>query len=196
MNKLEFLSELENNLKKLEKDECRKFITYYEEMIEDYKENGVVEVEAIKKIGSPKSIANDILSEQDSVMIRIPSTGSRKINAILLIVGFPLWGSLLLAAALCVLSAYIVIWCIPFTTGVSAIGFFITMLVSILGSPFVMVKDSLAVGLIQFGLGFASIGISVLLAIVTVYLVKKFVPLSKSFTLKLVRSFQRKVVRI
>lgn len=196
MNKSEFLSELESNLKKLEKDECRKFITYYEEMIEDYKDNGVLEAEAIKKIGSPKSIANEILSEQDTVMITIPSTGSRKINAILLILGFPLWGSLLLAVALCVLSAYIVIWCIPFTTGVSAIGIFITMLVSILGSPFVMVTDSLAVGLVQFGIGIASIGISVLLAIVTVYLVKKFVPLSKSFTLKLVRSFQRKVVRI
>jgi uncharacterized membrane protein len=194
MNKSEFLSVLGNHLKSLEKEEYNKFITFYDEMIEDYKENGYTEEEAIKKIGSPQSIASDIIDGQETVILNIPSTGSKMLNIILLILGFPLWGSLLLALVLCILSAYIIILCIPFTTGVSAISFFVISLVSILGSPFMM-ADTLAVGLIQLGVGIASLGISFLLILLTIFISKKVALVTKSFTLKLTGVFHKKVVK-
>ncbi len=195
MTKSTFIDELRGLLESLNEDECNKFISYYEEIIEDYKESGLTEQEVIEKIGSPQSIANNILSEQDSININIPSFNSKILNMILLILGFPLWGSLLLTAVLLILSAYIIIWCIPFTTGVSSIAFFVASLVSIIGSPFMM-ADVLTVGIVQLGLGITSVGISILLGLVTIYLSKKFIVITKQLTFKVFKSFNKKVVRI
>lgn len=194
MNKYEFLGELQKRLSILDQEECSKFITYYDEIIEDYKENGISEADAIKKIGSPKTIADEILSEQDAVDLKIPTVKSKLINYLLLILGFPLWGSLLLAAVMLVLSAYLVIWCIPFVTGTCAFAFLLAAIVSLAGAPFVMANDVFAAGIVQFGCGVASIGIAILSAYATVFLVKKFYAVTKSFTLKLIGAFKKKVV--
>ena len=62
MTKTTFIDTLRGLLQSLNEDECNKFISYYEEIIEDYKENGLTEEEVIKKIGTPQSIADNILS--------------------------------------------------------------------------------------------------------------------------------------
>lgn len=195
MTKSTFIDTLRGLLESLNEDECNKFISYYEEIIEDYKESGLSEQEVIKKIGSPKSVANNILREQDSININIPSFNSKLLNIILLILGFPLWGSLLLTVVLLILSAYIIIWCIPFTTGVSSIAFFVSALVSIVGAPF-MIADVLTVGIVQLGLGVSSVGVSILLGLITIYLSKKFIVITKKLTFKVFKSFNKKVVKI
>lgn len=195
MTKSTFIDTLRGLLESLNEDECNKFISYYEEIIEDYKESGLTEEEVIKKIGSPQSIAKNILSEEDSININIPSFNSKILNIILLILGFPLWGSLLLTVVLLILSAYIIIWCIPFTTGVSSIAFLAAALFSIVGSPFMM-ADVLTVGIVQLGLGIASVGIFILLGFITIYLSKKFIFITKQLTFKVFKSFNKKVVKI
>ncbi|MDU1314797.1 MAG: DUF1700 domain-containing protein [Clostridium septicum] len=195
MTKSTFIDTLRGLLESLNEDECNKFISYYEEIIEDYKESGLTEEEVIKKIGSPQSIAKNILSEEDSININIPSFNSKILNIILLILGFPLWGSLLLTVVLLILSAYIIIWCIPFTTGVSSIALLTAALFSIVGSPFMM-ADVLTVGIVQLGLGIASVGISILLGFITIYLSKKFIVITKQLTFKVFKSFNKKVVKI
>ena len=97
MSRVEFIEILNFELGAIKKIEREKFITYYEEIIDDYMENGFEEEEVIDKIGNPKIIAKNILSEQDTVNIKVPLTNSKVINMILLIIGFPLWGSLLFA---------------------------------------------------------------------------------------------------
>lgn len=195
MTKTTFIDTLRGLLQSLNEDECNKFISYYEEIIEDYKESGLTEEEVIKKIGTPQSIADNILSEQDSIDIKVPSFSSKILNAILLILGFPLWGSLLLALVLLILSVYIIIWCIPFTTGASSIAFFVAALISIIGSPFMM-ADVLTVGIVQLGLGVSSVGLSILLGCITIYLSKKLVVITKKLTFKIFKSFNKKVVKI
>ena len=135
------------------------------------------------------------MSEQDSINIKVPSLSSKILNVILLILGFPVWGSLLLALVLLILSAYIIIWCIPFTTGVSSIAFFVSALISIIGSPFMM-ADVLTVGIVQLGLGVSSVGLSILLGCITIYLSKKLVVITKKLTFKIFKSFNKKVVKI
>ena len=195
MTKTTFIDTLRELLQSLNEDECNKFISYYEEIIEDYKENGLTEEEVIKKIGTPQSIADNILSEQNSINIKVPSFSSKILNVILLILGFPLWGSLLLALVLLILSVYIIIWCIPFTTGASSIAFFVAALISIIGSPFMM-ADVLTVGIVQLGLGVSSVGLSILLGCITIYLSKKLVIITKKLTFKIFKSFNKKVVKI
>lgn len=56
MNKREFLKKMDYYLLKISDNERHKFINYYEEIIEDYVENGLSEEEAVKKIGNPQQI--------------------------------------------------------------------------------------------------------------------------------------------
>ena len=195
MTKSDFFNSLKESLKPLSKGECNKFIIYYEEIIEDYKESGLTEEEAVDKLGYTHSISNVILSDQDNVDIKISPFNNYIINILLLVLGFPLWGSLLLAVALLILSANIIIWCIPFITGVSSTAFFIAALVSIIGAPF-MVGDILSVGIMQLGVGIALIGISILLAFLTVFLSRKFIVITKKLSLMVCKRFNKKVVRL
>ncbi len=192
MNKIVFLKELELSLNKLKASEIEKHINYYDEMISDYMENGMSEESAVERIGNPKMIAKELMEGYDSIKITMPGTGSRILNIVLLILGFPLWGSLLLSAVLLLLSFYIVLWCIPFATGASGIGFFAASIVGIIGSPFVMV-NSVSVGIIQLGAGIASIGISTLFIFATIILYRKIIILTKNFNKKLKGMFWRRV---
>jgi uncharacterized membrane protein len=193
MNKIVFLKELELNLSKLKASDIEKHITFYDEMISDYMENGMLEEAAVAKIGDPKTIAEELIEGYDSIKIDMPVTRSKLLNMTLLILGFPLWGSLLLSGILLLASIYIVLWCIPFVTGVGSIGFFTTSVIGIIGAPFIMVK-SLPVGFVQLGTGIASIGISFLLGIATLIMCKKFSDLTKMFNYKLKTFLKRRVI--
>ena len=178
MNKAEFLKSLDSDLMKMNAAEKKKYIIYYDVIISDYVDIGMTEVEAVNKIGSPAKIAKELIEDHDSVKLNLPTTGSRLLNITLTIIGFPLWGSVLLGIALFVLSIYITIWCVPLVTSAGCAGLFTSAIIGILGSPFVMAK-SFSVGLMQLGLGIASIGISALLGIASIYLVKKFAKYQK-----------------
>lgn len=56
--------------------------------------------------------------------------------------------------------------------------------------------DVLTVGIVQLGLGIASVGISILLGFITIYLSKKFIVITKQLTFKVFKSFNKKVVKI
>jgi uncharacterized membrane protein len=193
MKKVEFLKELEFYLQKMNTSEKNKFVIYYDEMISDYIENGVSEEEAIQRIGTPMKIAEELLADYDSVELKLPSTGSKAWNRILTIIGFPLWGSVLLTVILFVFSIYILIWCVPIAAGAGCAGFFASSIVGIVGTPFVISK-SVSIGIIQLGTSIASIGISVLLGIVAIDLSKRFINITKLFNVKLVTLFKKKVV--
>ena len=62
MNKQDFLKKLEHALRKLKKEERKKYIEYYEEIISDIIDSGVSEAEAIERQGSVEQIAEDILA--------------------------------------------------------------------------------------------------------------------------------------
>jgi uncharacterized membrane protein len=193
MNKAEFLNELSLCLQSMNESEKNKFIIYYDEMLSDYVENGMTEEEAVNKIGIPKKIAEEILGDYGSVKINLPFTGSRGLNFILTIIGFPLWGSVLLAFILMVFSVYVIIWCVPFVAGAGSIGFFTTSIIGIVGSPFVMARSA-STGVIQLGTGIASIGISLLLGFAAVDLSKKLIIVTKKLNTKLAALFKKKVV--
>ncbi len=63
MNRQDFLKALKRKLKNLKKEERRKYLEYYDEIISDIMETGVSEEEAVKRQGSVERIAADILSE-------------------------------------------------------------------------------------------------------------------------------------
>ena len=188
MSKEEFLGSLNRLLKSLGKSEREKSLSYYNEIIDDYMEDGYTEEQAVEQIGNPGLIAQEILEEQQSQMKAPMSRGTKVLVAVLLVLGFPLWGSLMLAgfcivlsAVLLVLSAYIVIWCIPLCTGAVSVAGLILSVVSMGGAAVIVFQNS-AAGVIQLGVGMLSAGIFILTGLLTWVLGKYFVKVTASFS--------------
>ncbi len=63
MTRLEFLSTLEKKISALPEKDIRRTVDYYDEMLEDYSEDGLDTDEAIEKMGGIDRIVSDILTE-------------------------------------------------------------------------------------------------------------------------------------
>ena len=63
MTKNEFLAELKERLAGLSEADLNRSMDYYAEMIEDRMEDGLSEEEAVKEVGTPAAIAEEILKE-------------------------------------------------------------------------------------------------------------------------------------
>lgn len=188
MSKKEFLESLGRLLKSLGKSEREKSLSYYNEIIDDYLEDGYTEEDAVEQIGNPGLIAQEILDEQRSQAGTSMSGGMKGLIAVLLVLGFPVWGSLVLAglclvlaAVLLVLSAYIVIWCIPVCTGAVSVSGLILSVVS-MGGAAVIIFENPAAGVVQMGLGMSSAGIFILSGLITWILGKYFVKVTVRFS--------------
>jgi uncharacterized membrane protein len=63
MNKQQFIMELRNSLKSFSLEEVKKIIDYYEELIEEKKEEGLKEEEIINDFGDIKSIVHAVTAD-------------------------------------------------------------------------------------------------------------------------------------
>ncbi len=63
LSRLEFLSVLEKRISALPEKDIRKTVDYYNEMLEDYSEDGLDTDAALEKMGGIDRIVSDILSE-------------------------------------------------------------------------------------------------------------------------------------
>lgn len=201
MNKTDFLEKLERLLNNLSKNEKDKTLSYYDEMIEDLKEEGLSEKEAISKIGNPENIANTIL-EEEKPKKGTEITGPLKIIIIiLLILGLPLWGVIILAVIcllisllLLIMCGYIIIWCIPFILVILSLTSLILGVTSMIGA-FILMSQNLELGLFQLGFGISLMGAFILLTFITLKISKYFITLTKKFS-NVVKKYFGKIVEV
>ncbi|WP_265459030.1 DUF1700 domain-containing protein [Enterococcus sp. HY326] len=171
MNRVNFIKALAEELAyQVRPSELHQIIQYYDEIIEDLMEEGFSEEQAVAKLGSPRKLALEATGEKE-IEVNLPMKFSPLV-IILLIIGFPLWGSLLFAALMLVLSFYIVLWCVPFITAIFGFAGTFAGFLSALSSPLVMI-GSLGVGMIQLGTGVLFFGLG-LLSLVATYLMSGF----------------------
>ena len=116
MDKLDFLLVLQEKLLHLPKDDVEERLNFYNEMIEDQIEEGLSEEEAVSSIDSVDEIAEQIKTEIDSAYLDTKLTKVKRkrkpVETILLIIGSPIWLSLLIATFAVVLSLYISLWAV------------------------------------------------------------------------------------
>ena len=116
MTKQEFLRLLTERLSCLPEEELNERICFYAEMLDDKIEDGISEEEAVAQIGSPADIAGQIIAETPlSSLVKKKIKGSRKIGwweLVLIILGSPIWLSLLISALAVVLSLYVSLWAV------------------------------------------------------------------------------------
>lgn len=114
MNKQEFLTSLRSTLSGLPKADIEERIAFYGEMIDDRIEEGMSEEEAVAAIGTVDEIRKQTLKDiplQKLVIEKVkPKRALRAWEIVLIVLGFPVWFPLLMAAGSICLSVYLVFW--------------------------------------------------------------------------------------
>ena len=101
MGKAEFMETLRKRLAGLPQAEIEERLAFYNEMIDDRIEDGLTEEEAVAEVGPVEDVVNQIMSEIPlTALVREkvrPKRTLRVWEIILLVLGSPIWLSLLIA---------------------------------------------------------------------------------------------------
>lgn len=114
MNKQEYLAQLRAALACLPEGEIEESVAFYTEMIDDRVADGLTEEEAAAQLDDPKAAARAIVADLPVVPRTVVRTKQRNraLYWTLVILGSPLWLTLLLAAGMLVLAGLLTIWCL------------------------------------------------------------------------------------
>lgn len=116
MNKQEFLTRLRKGLSGLPQDEIEERLTFYDEMLEDKMEEGLSEEEAVMAAGPVEEIVEQVIADTPFTKIAKERIRPKKrLNVgeiILLVLGSPIWLSLIIAAISIVFAIYISLWAV------------------------------------------------------------------------------------
>ncbi len=114
MNKQEFLAELRKGLFGLPQADIEERLSFYSEVIDDRMEEGLSEAAAVDAIGSVSAVVAQILEDTPfKTLVKEKVRSSRVWKAweiVLLVLGSPIWLSLLISALAVIFSAYVVLW--------------------------------------------------------------------------------------
>lgn len=133
MNKYEFLTNLRAKLWALPEEDKQRSVDYYAEMIDDRMEEGLSEEEAVAAIGDLDEIVKNILAETPAAEpVKQVVKQRRKLSwweITLLVLGSPVWMSLLIAAGSVIFAVFVSLWAVvislyavSFALAVSALG--------------------------------------------------------------------------
>lgn len=183
MNKQEFLTKLEIALCGLPIDDINQSLQYYNEMIDDRIEDGLSEQEAVASIGEPDKIAKEILMD-----IPLPKLVKKKIKPkrrmgaleiVLLVLGSPIWLSLLIAAIAIVLSLYVSLWSVIISLYSVAVSLIACTIGAVVSGVVFTLSSKYAAGVFMIGAGIICLGLGILVFIGCNYVAKGVVWLSR-----------------
>lgn len=116
MTKTEFLSALRLGLAGLPEKDIEERVSFYAEMIDDRTEEGLTEAEAVDAVGPVGKVISQIAEETPlSKLVKEKIKPKRRLSGVeiaLLILGAPLWASLLIAALAVLFSLYVTVWAV------------------------------------------------------------------------------------
>lgn len=166
MNKQEFLTSLRARLSGLPLREVEDRLSFYSEMIDDRVEEGRTEDEAVSDIGSVESVASQIVSDIPlSKLAKERIRPKREIKAweiVLLVLGAPIWGSLLIAAGAVILSLYAVLWSVIISVWAIFAAFVGCACGGVLAFPIMLFQGNALVGFVLLGAGLLCAGLAIL----------------------------------
>lgn len=128
-----FLSKLKKGLEGFEEEDIQKFVDFYAEMIDDRIEEGKTEEDAVADLGDVNEIIEQIQMEMPLPKLMCAKMKPKhRLSAweiVLITLGFPIWGSLAIAAIAVVFSLFVSLWAVlislyavPVSLAASALG--------------------------------------------------------------------------
>ncbi len=196
MHKRDFLAALGDALQGLPKSDIDKSIEYYSEILDDQMEDGISEEDAVAALGAPEEVAKQIL--MDTALPKLmrakvkPTRTLRVWEIILLVLGSPVWASLLIAAASVLFSLYITIWAVVVSLYAVNLTFALGAVLGLVQGGIFIFTGNYAAAAFYFGAAFACFGITVLLFFGFNKMTGKLVALSKQFVLWIKSLFLRR----
>lgn len=195
MTKQEFITELQKKLSGLPKQEIDERITFYSEMIDDRVEEGLTEEEAILEIGSVDEISVQIAGEIVLSKIAKEKVKSKRClgawEIVLLVLGSPIWISLIISALAVILSIYIVLWSAIISIWAVFVSVAACTVVAIVGVIFIVVGHSIP-GVAMIGASIICAGLSIFLFFGCKAATKGFIQLTKKSIRFIKRCFVKK----
>ena len=196
MSKQEFLNELRARLSGLPQADIEDRLAFYGEMIDDRMEDGLSEEEAVSAIGTEDEIFAQIMSDiplSRIVKEKIKAKSKPSITTIvLLILGSPIWLSLIISAFSVVLSLFvslwsviISLWAVFFSLAISGIAVIASGIVS-------LAFDKGIIGFAAIGAGTICAGLSILMLLGSNAATKGALILTKKTALWIKKCFIRK----
>ena len=166
MNKQAFLDRLRDGLSGLPREDVEERLTFYGEMIDDRTEDGLSEEEAVAEIGSVDAIVSQLMEETpvpspDEEPLR-PKRRLRAWEIVLLVLGSPLWLSVLAVAFAVVLTAFLTIWVVILSLWVVELASIGGFLIGAAAGVLFLIRGGLR-KLVLFGAGLALAGLAVFL---------------------------------
>jgi len=166
VTKLKFLLSLHDRLSHLPQDEVEERLSFYSEMIEDRMEDGLLEEEAVAAVGTVEEIAAQIEAElsptRPVTVITEPKRGLKAWEIVLLVLGAPIWLSLLIAAVAVVFSLYVVLWSVIISLWAVFVSLAACALAGVLAGGGFALGGYGAQGAALVGAGFVCAGLAVL----------------------------------
>ena len=196
MNKKQFIETLRNKLSKFPQKEVEDSINFYSEMIDDKIEDGISEEDAVKEIGDIDNIVSLIVADIPLTKIvkeKIkPKRKFRTWEIVLLVIGSPLWLSLLVSAIAVVFSVYVSLWAVVVALWAGTVSIIAVGVYEIIYGIIMMFVSDTFINLSILGLGIVCIGLAIFLCIGCIYATKGLVLLTKKIILAIKNSFVKK----
>ena len=189
MRKQDFIKELRLNLSFLPKEEIEDRISFYSELTDDKIEEGVKEEDAIKSIGSIDEIINQIIDEMPlSKIAKDKIKPKRKLNGLeiaLIIVGSPIWLSLLLSLIAVLFSLYIIGWSIVISIWAILISLIAVLVAGIVLTIISLFSNIYIVALSYLGATLVILGLTILMHYVCKIITRLYIKLTKLIVLSI-----------
>jgi len=176
MTKKEFLSRIRSGLGGLPKDEIEQRVSFYEEIIDDKIEEGLSEERAVESLGGVDSVIDNILSEIPlTSFIKRTIKPKRRMSALeitLVVVGSPIWLSILVSILAIAFSIYATVWAVIASLLAVGVSFSISLIAGVVMLFVYIATGNTAVGFFMLGAGLLLGGLSVFIYVLSVRLVK------------------------
>ena len=189
MRKQDFIKELRLNLSFLPKEEIDDRISFYSELIDDKIDEGVKEEDAIKSIGSIDEIINQIIDEMPlSKIAKDKIKQKRKLSGLeiaLIIVGSPIWLSLLLSLIAVLFSLYIIGWSIVISIWAILISLIAVLVAGIVLTIISLFSNIYIVALSYLGATLVILGLTILMHYVCKIITRLYIKLTKLIVLSI-----------
>lgn len=167
MSKTEFLFALRSGLAGLPQEDVEERLAFYAESIDDRMEEGMSEEEAVAAVGSVDEIVSQTVADiplTKLVKEKIkPARTLKGWEIALIIIGFPLWFPLLIAAGAVVFSLYVVVWSLIISLWAVELGAAVSALGAVAAGAVHLFLGNTLPGLAMIGAGIFGAGLSVFL---------------------------------
>lgn len=169
MNKQEYLEAIRSRISAMPADDVNRFMDYYSEMIDDRVEDGLSEDEAVADMGSPDAAVEQILEEMPLTKLvkeKIkPKHELKAWEAVLIVLGSPVWIPLLITAAVLLLTLWIVAFALLISFYAVVLSFVAAGIGGLICTIPLFIANSPYMAVLMFGTALIGAGIAILFVV-------------------------------